>query len=248
MRLWETALLGVIELDSEKYGHQYSSAKLKEAAMEQVAREVAGQDLTVNIPRPRHRMLFLLLSILVLCTAPCASSARKRRKTPCTAGFNPSILRNATPSRSWIPPDTLVIPLGESHVYELRLADSTKSRPETGHYVFGNRVRQQTTLADGVYKVLIPPLQQADRLEFSAGDVVRRMRIVPKARPSLLSAAATVAYPEYMDRPDGREPMRAGVISAPEGLHADAGGYRLPASGLSPPRPRESPCAWTAAR
>ena len=61
-------LLGVIELDSEMYGHQYSSEKLKEAAMEQVAREVAGQDLTVNIPRPRHRILFLLLSILVLCT------------------------------------------------------------------------------------------------------------------------------------------------------------------------------------
>lgn len=211
-------LLGVIELDSEKYGHQYSSAKLKEAAMEQVAREVAGQDLTVNIPRPRHRMLFLLLSILVLCTgALCivspeaAENALHRWLQP----FNPPERYTFTqldPS-----PDTLVIPLGESHVYELRLADSTKSRPETGHYVFGNRVRQQTTLADGVYKVLIPPLQQADRLEFSAGDVVRRMRIVPKARPSLLSAAATVVYPEYMGRPDGREPMRAGVISAPEG-------------------------------
>ena len=42
-------------------------------------------------------------------------------------------------------------------------------------------------------------------------------RQVPKARPSLISAAATVAYPEYMGRPDGREPMRAGVVSAPEG-------------------------------
>ncbi len=45
-------LLGVIELDSEKHGRQYSSEKLKEAAMEQVAREVSARDLTANIPRP----------------------------------------------------------------------------------------------------------------------------------------------------------------------------------------------------
>lgn len=195
-------------------------------------------------------MLFLLLSILVLCTgALCivspeaAENALHRWLQP----FNPPERYTFTqldPS----PDHPGHSPGGKPRVRTQTGGFHQVPGPETGHYVFGNRVRQQTTLADGVYKVLIPPLQQADRLEFSAGDVVRRMRIVPKARPSLLSAAATVAYPEYMDRPDGREPMRAGVISAPEGLHADAGGYRLPASGLSPPRPRESPCAWTAAR
>lgn len=65
-------LLGVIELDSEKYGRQYSSEKLKAAAMEQVAREVSARDLTVNIPRPSHKKLFVLLAILALCTAAYA--------------------------------------------------------------------------------------------------------------------------------------------------------------------------------
>lgn len=106
MRLWETACWGSLNWIPKSTGTNTVQQSSRRQAMEQVAREVAGQDLTVNIPRPRHRMLFLLLSILVLCTAPCASSARKRRKTPCTAGFNPSILRNATPSRSWIPPPT----------------------------------------------------------------------------------------------------------------------------------------------
>ena len=46
---------------------------------------------------------------------------------------------------------------------------------------------------------------------------MRRLKIIPKARPSLLRATATVAYPAYMARPDGQEAMRAGVISAPEG-------------------------------
>ncbi|WP_290503356.1 hypothetical protein [Akkermansia sp.] len=76
---------------------------------------------------------------------------------------------------------------------------------------------QHAPLTDGAYKIPLPPLQQADRLELFAGDVVRRLKIIPKARPSLLRATATVAYPAYMARPDGQEAMRAGVISAPEG-------------------------------
>lgn len=44
---------------------------------------------------------------------------------------------------------------------------------------------------------------------------MRRLKIIPKARPSLLGATATVAYPAYMARPDGQEAMRAGVISSP---------------------------------
>ena len=211
-------LLGVIELDSEKYGYQYSSEKLKEAAMEQVARETAARDLTVNIPRPSHRKLFALLSVLILSSASlclispeAAGNALQRWLQP----FNPPeryTFTQLAPS-----PDSLVIPLGESHLYTFRLADETPSRPERGEYFLHNRVRQQTSLDEGAYLIHIPPMQQADKLEFSAGDAVRRMKIIPKARPSLLSAAATVTYPAYMGRTDGREAMRAGIISAPEG-------------------------------
>lgn len=103
-------------------------------------------------------------------------------------------------------PDSLVIPLGESYLYELKLANATKSRPQTAEYFFRNRVRQQAPLTDGVYKIHIPPMQQADRLEFFAGDVVRRLKIIPKARPSLLGATATVAYPPIWRAPTGRRP------------------------------------------
>lgn len=211
-------LLGVIELDSEKYGYQYSSEKLKAAAMEQVAREVSARDLTVNIPRPSHKKLFVLLAILALCTAgvclvspEAAGNALERWLQP----FDPP--ERYTFTQLDPTPDSLVIPLGESYLYELKLADATKSRPQTAEYFFRNRVRQQAPLTDGAYKIHIPPMQQADRLEFFAGDVVRRLKIIPKARPSLLGATATVAYPAYMARPDGQEAMRAGVISAPEG-------------------------------
>ena len=211
-------LLGVIELDSEKYGRQYSSEKLKAAAMEQVAREVSARDLTVNIPRPSHKKLFVLLAILALCTAgvclvspEAAGNALERWLQP----FDPP--ERYTFTQLDPTPDSLVIPLGESYLYELKLANATKSRPQTAEYFFRNRVRQQAPLTDGVYKIHIPPMQQADRLEFFAGDVVRRLKIIPKDRPSLLGATATVAYPAYMARPDGQEAMRAGVISAPEG-------------------------------
>lgn len=92
-----------------------------------------------------------------------------------------------------------------------------KTRPQTAEYFFRNRVSQQAPLADGTYKIHIPPMQQADNLEFFAGDAVRRLNIIPKGRPSLLGAEAGVAYPAYMARANGREAMRAGVISAPEG-------------------------------
>lgn len=211
-------LLGVIELDSEKHTSHYSSEKLKEAAMEQVAREVSARDLTVNIPRPSHKKLFILLAILAFCTAgvclvtpEAAGNALERWLRP----FNPP--ERYTFTQLDPTPDSLVIPLGESYLYELKLAEATKSRPETGEYFFHNRVRQQAPLTDGAYKIHIPPMQQADKLEFSAGDVVRRLKIIPKARPSLLGATATVAYPSYMARPEGHEAMRAGVISSPEG-------------------------------
>lgn len=211
-------LLGVIELDSEKHGRQYSSEKLKEAAMEQVAREVAARDLTMNIPRPSHKKLFILLAMLVFCTAAigavspeAAGNALARWLRP----FNPPERYTFTQLDPM--PDFLVIPLGESCLYEFRLADATKSRPQTAEYFFRNRVRQQAPLADGAYNIHIPPMQQADKLEFFAGDAVRRVKIIPKARPSLLGATATVAYPAYMARPDGQEAMRAGVISAPGG-------------------------------
>lgn len=110
-------------------------------------------------------------------------------------------------------------------------------------------------------------MQQADRLEFFSGDVARRLKIIPKARPSLLGATATVAYPAYMARPDGQEAMRAGVISAPEGSTltlkvaasqnldsaADAQGKPLRVEGSSvvipdirlEKDPREIELAWT---
>ena len=156
-------LLGVIELDSEKYGRQYSSEKLKAAAMEQVAREVSARDLTVNIPRPSHKKLFVLLAILALCTAgvclvspEAAGNALERWLQP----FDPP--ERYTFTQLDPTPDSLVIPLGESYLYELKLANATKSRPQTAEYFFRNRVRQQAPLTDGVYKIHIPPMQQAD--------------------------------------------------------------------------------------
>ncbi|MCD8272767.1 hypothetical protein [Akkermansia sp.] len=211
-------LLGVIELDSEKLGRQYSSEKLKEAAMEQVAREVSVRDLTVNIPRPSHKKLFVLLAVLAAGTAAvcavspeAAGNALKRWVRP----FNPPERYTFTQLDST--PDSLVIPLGESFLYEIRLAEGTKARPQTAEYFFRNRVSQQAPLTDGTYKIHIPPMQQADCLEFFAGDAVRRLKIIPKSRPSLLGAEAGVAYPAYMARANGREAMRAGIISAPEG-------------------------------
>ncbi len=223
-------LLGVIELDSEKHGRQYGSEKLKEAAMEQVAREVSARDLTANIPRPSHRKLFVLLTVLAACTAAvcavspeAAGNALKRWVRP----FNPP--ERYTFTQLAPTPDSLVIPLGESCLYEIRLAEGTKNRPQTAEDFFRNRVSQQAPLADGTYKIHIPPMQQEDNLEFFAGDAVRRLNIIPKGRPSLLGAEAGVAYPAYMARANGREGHESRSYFRPGRLYADVEGVRLPA-------------------
>lgn len=211
-------LLGVIELDSDDTEHQYSSEKLKSAAMEQVAREVAGQDLSGNIPKPRHKKLSILLGMMILgviglcmISPEAAGNALKRWINPVQPPDRYTFTQlEKTPS-------SLVIPLGESYIYDLHLSDSSKSRPESGQYSFRNGILQQSPLTDGVYKIHIPPLQEVDKITFRAGDIVHRIKIIPKARPSLLGATANVHYPSYMGRPDSKEAMRAGVISAPAG-------------------------------
>lgn len=140
---------------------------------------MSARDLTVNIPRPSHRKLFVLLAVLAACTAAvcavspeAAGNALKRWVRP----FNPP--ERYTFTQLAPTPDSLVIPLGESCLYEIRLAEGTKTRPQTAEYFFRNRVSQQAPLADGAYNIHIPPMQQADNLEFFAGDAVRRLNII----------------------------------------------------------------------
>ena len=60
-------------------------------------------------------------------------------------------------------------------------------------------------------------MQQADSLEFFAGDAVRRLNIIRRSTLPCWEPKPAAAYPAYMARANGREAMRAGVISAPEG-------------------------------
>lgn len=75
---------------------------------------------------------------------------------------------------------------------------------------------QQAPLADGTYKIHIPPCNRQTAWSFCRGCRATAEHH-PEGRPSLLGAEAGVTYPAYMARANGREAMRAGVISAPEG-------------------------------
>ncbi len=212
-------LLGIIELDEELYGNQPGSDALKEAAMKQVAEEVSKLDLSVNIPKPRHKRLLVLFSALITLTAiaacinpDAANNALKRWLTP----YQPPERYTFTQLNPV--PDKLIIPLGESFIFEFSLADTTQNHPESATYSFNNEVEKETALTEkGTYAVHIPPLQITDMLVFRVGDAVKRVQIIPKTRPSLLSASASIKYPAYMARPDGKDTMKAGVIAAPEG-------------------------------
>lgn len=211
-------LLGIIELDSEKQEHSFSSEKLKQAAIKQVAQEVSTLDLSVNIPHSYHKKLFILLVALALgstltyiISPEAAENALDRWIHP----FNPP--ERYTFTQLEATPDSLIIPMGESYLYKIRTANNTKSQPQTAEYVFRHGGKHQITLTDGIYPINLPPMQQTDELTFFAGDAVRQITIIPKPRPSLVKAAADINYPSYMARSTGQESMKAGIISAPEG-------------------------------
>ncbi len=216
-------LLGIIELDEELYGNQPGSDALKEAAMKQVAAEVAKLDLSVNIPKPKHKRLLLLFTALIMLTVVAACINPEAANNTFERWVNPYQPPERYTFTQLNPvPEQLIIPLGESYIYEIGLADTTEARPETAIYHFDNEIEKDAPLNDkNVYAVHIPPLQQVDHLVFKAGDAVKRIKIIPRTRPALKSAAALIKYPAYMAREDGKDTMKAGVIAAPEGSTLD---------------------------
>ncbi|MFR4223672.1 MAG: hypothetical protein ACLT38_08565 [Akkermansia sp.] len=113
-------------------------------------------------------------------------------------------------------PDSLVIPMGESCLYLKSGWRRTKTRPQTAEYFFRNRVSQQAPLADGAYKIHIPPCNR--RTAWSSLQGCRATaEHHPEGAPFPAGSRSRRSLSCLYGARNGREAMRAGVISAPEG-------------------------------
>lgn len=212
-------LLGTIDLASSTHANS-GSPRLKQAAIEQNARALEGTDFFHLLPQKpfSYRILLpgicLFLSGLTAGIAPeAAGNAWLRWLHPLhpPERFTFTVLEDS--------PARLIVAQGESWPLSFRLSPGSSHQPETAQFRLdgGKWAEVKRTPGNDSYKLTIPPLQRAARLDFSVGDTRRRMKIIPQSRPGMERAEALIIPPSYTGRSSYMEPMKAGAIPVPEG-------------------------------
>ncbi len=220
---WGNRLRGVLDLAASAPDKSVSP-RLRQAAIEQSAAELAGKDFFASHPRnPLISKLFFPVLLIVLAGATfavfpdAASNALSRWTNPIhpQKRFTFTVLAHL--------PARITVAQGEAWPLDIHLAPTSAHKPETAKFRLdgGEWHRIQLSPDSSSYHIPIPPLQQTARLEFSVGDTRHRMKIVPKPRPGMERAEAEITPPTYTGRAPYREPMKAGAIPVPEGGKAD---------------------------
>ncbi|NNM31193.1 MAG: hypothetical protein HKO57_16885 [Akkermansiaceae bacterium] len=236
-------LLGVVELQRQNEAEELLSPELRAAAMKNVAKEAKGRDFVQALPASRHRSW----SLAVLATFAVAGAALV---------FVPKAGLNAL--KRWIMPlsDTprytftrledfskhMVVPYGESFDLALKLRDDSDNRPPLGTARYGAQPAVESALDDsGLYVFSFPGQQAQDFITIHIGDARHRISVEPTLRPTVESLSAVVTYPEYLELPEKRIDLRAGVlpvvVDSTVGLEATASRELQSASLVNRPLP-----------
>lgn len=198
-------LLGVIELADESLDWEQSdqsrSPALVSAAIQQVADNVAQQNLDSAIPNPRHRQRGIIAAVLgaivialALATAPAATNAWVRfiapwKHTPRYTFANVDGL-----------PESVVVAQDEPFRFSVRLSDSSQWNPSTATVSLSGQNSQAGNLDDGRYDFDLPGQLQTGTLVVKVGDFRGQTTIDPKSRPELSSLIAHIELPGYLGR------------------------------------------------
>lgn len=211
-------LLGVIHL-SEDQSEQARSPELVEAAIRQVASNVASEDFSKAIPKQRHRQRGLVASFLAVAavvlfwiTAAAATNAWARFLSPWS-----DIPRYTFASIEPLP-DRLVVPHGEPFDLTLSLSDSSRWKPETALVSVAGQAAQRAQLTDDGYAFRIPGQITPLSLAIRVGDYRGQVGVDPTLRPELESLTAEVSLPEYLGRSETtRREIRGSTFSTVRG-------------------------------
>ncbi len=193
-------LLGVIEL-SEDASEQSRSPELVEAAIQQVAQDVANQDLSDAVPRPRHQqrgvvaaLLACVTLLLLFFTAAAARNAWARFLAPWKA-----IPRYTFASVEPLP-EKLIVPHGEDFDFEVELTGSTQWQPNSAEVSLSGRMAKRASLVNGQYRFSLPGQIDNAELAVRVGDYQSSIPVEPVLRPELSSIDAEVVLPSYLGR------------------------------------------------
>lgn len=211
-------LLGIVELVHNEHSPG-TSARLAQAAIDQVDSVVREKDFSSAVPHPRHRFWTMTLAV------PLAVSLLALAFVP-SAGFN-ALQRWLTPWRNVERytfaqinrfPDRIVIPHGEEFAVVATLSTSTRWSPTAATARFANQPTVRAAKDQQAYQFKFPPQTETGKLNVRIGDLTKGVAVEVATRPELSGMSAVIQLPDYLQyQQPVKTDVRGGVISVLKG-------------------------------
>lgn len=215
-------LLGVFELtrDDEEFAR---SPELVRAAVAQGERDLGENDLFHALPPSRHKRAAGLAAIPVAAAATfaltlpeVAGNALARWAMPFAGIERYTFARLDGLDSQW------VVPVQELRTVRLDLDEATRTRPGQASIHLDGGTISAPLGADDTYTLELPPLADDERALLVVGDVREMIELMPRERPEIVEAVASVDLPDYLDieEPETRD-VRGGSLVVVEGARVD---------------------------
>ncbi|MEL6713463.1 MAG: hypothetical protein AAFP86_06800, partial [Planctomycetota bacterium] len=211
-------LLGVLELCAD--GDEFRrSPDLVRAAVAQGERDLARRDLTDALPPSRHRAALAAAGGLVVATGVSAvvwpgalGNALARFVAPLGGVERLTFTRLADLEQDWY------VPVQEPCSVRIALAAGSDRSPEHATLRLASGSVRATRDETGAYAFALPPLGADEDAFLVVGDVRETVRVLPRERPEVRAARATVVLPAYLgiETPLDRD-VRGGALEVVEG-------------------------------
>ncbi len=215
-------LLGIVELARMDHGNAGRSERLVQAAIQQAAEAVKGQDFTQAVPHARHRQWgyaaaggLALMVALFFSVNGAARNAFARWIAPWAN------IDRYTFARVEKVPNRLVVPVAEPFQLPLKLAADTQQTPEDGKARIGKQPAVHAKLAAGGYPLAFPPQKADAPMAISVGDVRKEVQVAPRPRPELTELVVRMKLPDYLQyKSEPRIEAHGGAVSVLRGTQA----------------------------
>jgi hypothetical protein len=211
-------LLGVIELSlsEDSLGN---SATLTAAAIKQVDRDIARQDLSSAVPAAAQRNWAIAAAVPMLLIAmtwmlvPAAGRNAALRWLFPWADVPRYTFAQVEPL-----PERIVVPHGEPFRIAAKLDRGTAWSPDSGRVFIADQPVVAANLQDDQYPFDLPPQTEPNALNLRIGDLRESVAIEPAVRPELIALKAAINFPEYLQYSgEHQQDVRSGVISLVKG-------------------------------
>ena len=222
VRRWDRRMgdrvLAAVELTG-KQGETSGSPRLRRAAVDQLSRLIGQVDLSAAVDPTRARrgsvtmIALLLFAALLICLAPDAGiNAARRCFLPWLSTDRYTFVQLRPVS------GTRLVPYGETTSLRVELQPGSAWRRTSARALLRGTGRRLTApLREDHYLFRLPAVLAEEVMDLTVGDARRRIRLLPKHRPDLVSLEATITLPEYLQHPPQHREIAGGRLAAVRG-------------------------------